>query len=97
MVERCLARLVLEVHVDVRLGPAHLFRPRARPPGADAADEVRSSGSDKLYRARSRLYRSQILQVNMRWKALVEIYTMHSFAQLCNLNFFSKFCQKKKC
>ena len=28
------------------------------------------------------LYRSQILQVNMRLKALAEIYTMHSFAQL---------------
>ena len=39
----------------------------------------------KLYRARSRLYRSQILQVNTRWKALAEIYTMHSFAP------FSKF------
>ena len=25
----------------------------------------------------SRLYRSQILQVNMRWKALTEIYKMH--------------------
>ena len=24
----------------------------------------------------------------MRWKALAEIYTMHSFAQLCNRNFF---------
>ena len=36
--------------------------------------------SGKLYRVRSRLYRSQILQVNMRWKALAEIYTMHSFA-----------------
>ena len=36
----------------------------------------------KLDRARSRLYRSQILQVNMRLKALAEIYTMHSFAQL---------------
>ena len=33
----------------------------------------------KLYKARSRLYRSQLLQVNMRWKALAEIYTMHSF------------------
>ena len=33
--------------------------------------------------ARSRLYRSQILQVNTRWKALAEIYTMHSFAPLC--------------
>ena len=28
----------------------------------------------------SRLYRSQILQANMRLKALSEIYTMHSFA-----------------
>ena len=34
----------------------------------------------ELIRARSRLYRSQILQVNTRWKALAEIYTMHSFA-----------------
>ena len=42
----------------------------------------------KLDRARSRLYRSQILQENMRLKALAEIYTMHSFAQLCNLIFF---------
>ena len=29
--------------------------------------------------ARYRRYRSQILQVNIRWKALAEIYTMHSF------------------
>ena len=36
----------------------------------------------KLNRARSRLYRRQILQENMRWKALAEIYTMHSFALL---------------
>ena len=40
----------------------------------------------ELYRARSRLYRSRILKVNMHLKALAEIYTMHSFAQLCNLN-----------
>ena len=38
------------------------------------------AGCGKLHRARSRLYRSQILQVNMRLKALNEIYTMHSFA-----------------
>ena len=44
-------------------------------------------GSGKLYRGRSRLYRCQILQANMRLKALAEIYTMHTFAQLCNLNF----------
>ena len=31
----------------------------------------------KLDQARSRLYRNQILQVNTRWKALAEIYTMH--------------------
>ena len=48
--------------------------------------------SGELYRARSPLYRSQILQLNMRLKALAEIYTMHSFAQLCNLKFLSKFC-----
>ena len=36
------------------------------------------------FRARSRLYRSQILQVNTRWKALAEIYTMHSFAPFWN-------------
>ena len=35
--------------------------------------------------ARSRLYRSRFLQVNTRWKALAEIYTMHSFAPLSNL------------
>ena len=32
-------------------------------------------------RARSRLYRSHILEVNTRWKALAEIYTMHSNEQ----------------
>ena len=38
----------------------------------------------ELFRARSRLYRSQILQVKTRWKALAEIYTMHSFAPFWN-------------
>ena len=38
----------------------------------------------ELIRARSRRYRSQILQVNTRWKALAEIYTMHSFAPFWN-------------
>ena len=36
----------------------------------------------ELDRARSRLHRSEILQLNMCLKALAEIYTMHSFAQL---------------
>ena len=38
-----------------------------------------------LYMVRSRLYRSQILQVNMRWRALAEIYKMHSFASFCTV------------
>ena len=40
------------------------------------------AGCGKLQRARSRLYRTQILQVHMRLKALAEIYKMHSFALL---------------
>ena len=44
----------------------------------------------KLREARSRLYRRRFLQVNTRWKALAEIYTMHSFAPFSNLNFFVK-------
>ena len=44
----------------------------------------------ELYRARSRPYRNEILQENIRLKALAEIYTMRSFAQLCNLKFLSK-------
>jgi len=55
----------------------------------------------KLDKARSLLYRSQILQENVRWKALAEIYTMHSFApfsctvlveSVSKLNFFVKNC-----
>ena len=54
-------------------------------------------------RACSRLYRSQILKVNTRWKALAEIYTTYSFAPFSwsliwmkrsNLNFFVKSCWK---
>ena len=52
-----------------------LALPRAR-------HKLHCEGSGKLDTARSRLYRSQILQVNMRLKALAEIYTMRSFAQL---------------
>ena len=36
----------------------------------------------KIRGARSRLYRRRFLQVNTRWKALAEIYTMLSFALL---------------
>ena len=38
----------------------------------------------KLRGARSRLCRRRFLQVNTRWKALAEIYTMHSFAPFWN-------------
>ena len=47
-----------------------------RPASAPAQD----GAAGKLYRVRFRLYRNEILQVNMRLKALNEIYTMHSFA-----------------
>ena len=73
-------------------------RAEPAPPEGRPGDRLRQAGvqglpggqADRepligLERARSRLYRGQILQQNMRWKALAEIYTMHSFAQLCNL------------
>ena len=59
-------------------------------------ERLRSEGNielnfpPKLRVARSRLYRRRFLQVNTRWKALAEIYTMHSFAPFSNLNFFVK-------
>ena len=40
----------------------------------------------KLYRARSRLYRRQILQVNIRWKALDEIYKIYMLLHCSDLN-----------
>ena len=46
----------------------------------------------ELWGARSRLYRSRFLQLNTRWKALAEIYTMHSFAPFSNLKIFVKNC-----
>ena len=44
----------------------------------------------KLRGARSRLYRRRFHQVNTRWKALAEIYTMHSFAPFFNLKISAK-------
>jgi hypothetical protein len=40
----------------------------------------------KLYRARSLLYRRQILQVNIRWKALDEIYKVYMLLHRYDLN-----------
>ena len=70
--------------------PAGAATGAARARGARARPEWHGCG--KLYRARSRLYRSHILQVNSRWKALAEIYTMHSFAPLSNLKIFVQNC-----
>ena len=40
----------------------------------------------KLYRVRSLLYRRQILQENIRWKALDEIYKIYIYASLGEKN-----------
>ena len=64
----------------------------AAPQAAAIAAARRDQGVvDQVALAGSRLHRSRCLQVNMRLKALAEIYTIHSFAQLCNFNFSSKF------
>ena len=45
----------------------------------------------KLYKARSRLYRRQILQEHIRWKALDEIYKMYMLSHRLDLNISAKF------
>ena len=40
----------------------------------------------KLYKARSLLYRRQILQENIRWKALDEIYKIYMLLHRLDLN-----------
>ena len=45
----------------------------------------------KLYRARSLLYRRQILQVNTRWKALDEIYKIYIVVHRSDLNISEEF------
>ena len=47
----------------------------------------------KLYRARSPLYRRQILQVNIRWKALDEIYKIYMLLHRSDLNISENFRQ----
>ena len=73
-------------------------RPRLRPALVERFDiEPYSDFPAKLFkldRARSRLYRGQILQENMRLKALAEIYTKHSFAHPLHSSAISFFCQK---
>ena len=47
----------------------------------------------KIWRARSRLYRRQVLQENIRWKALDEIYKIHMFLHRSDLNISEIFRQ----
>ena len=47
----------------------------------------------KLYKARSLLYRRQILQENIRWKALDEIYKIYMLLQRSDLNISENFRQ----
>ena len=52
---------------------------------------------NKLYRARSLLYRRQILQVNIRWKALDEIHKIYMLLHRSDLNIFQlKSCKQVK-
>ena len=86
-VERRAGRLEVGEAPALRLREADLIR------DASALSKLNSWRLLKLIKiksARSRLYRSRFFQVNTRWKALAEIYTMHSFAPFSNLNFFVK-------
>ena len=47
----------------------------------------------KLYKARSLLYRRQILQENIRWKALDEIYKVYMLSHRSDLNIPENFRQ----
>ena len=47
----------------------------------------------KLYRARSLLYRRQILQGNIRWKALDEIYNSYVFLHRPDLDISAYFVE----
>ena len=47
----------------------------------------------KLYRARSLLHRRQILQENIRWKALDEIYKIYMLLHRSDLNISENFRQ----
>ena len=48
----------------------------------------------KLYKARSLLYRRQILQENIRWKALDENYKIYTFLHRSDLNISEKIVKR---
>ena len=69
------------------------FQRRSLSPSASLSWKVRYrtfswffSQMSKLYRARSLLYRDQILQLNIRWKALDEIYKIYMLLHRSDLN-----------
>ena len=47
----------------------------------------------KRYKARSLLYRRQVLQVNIRWKALDEIYKIYMLLHRSDLNIAANYVQ----
>ena len=92
--QRCV--LVLEPgarlrHVEPQQRPILLRRP--------GPQRLLRSGLNKLFifskvkEARSRLYRRQILQVNIRWKALEEIYKIYMLLHRSDLNISEIFRQ----
>ena len=66
-------------------GDTHSFEARLR-----TRLNIELNFPPKLRGARSRLYRRRFLQVNTGWKALAEIYTMHSFAPFFKLRISAK-------
>ena len=91
---------------DAHAGRAPRGRPLPRPgldrgaAGAPLSWKVRYrtfpwffSQMSKLYRARSLLYRRQILQENIRWKALDEIYKIYMLLHRSDLNIPEKIRQ----
>ena len=65
------------------------WRVRARPLQSPSPGS-RPARSGKLYRARSRLYRNEILQENMRLTAFFKLYKICILLRRCNLKIFAK-------
>ena len=69
-------------------------KPRRRRTATRASPRRAVFMTQQLFRtARSRLYRSQTLQVNIRWKALDEIYKIYMLLHRSDLNISEKIRQ----
>ena len=67
-------------------------KPRRRRTATRASPRRAAFMTQQLFRtARSRLYRSQTLQVNIRWKALDEIYKIYMLLHRSDLNISANF------